>query len=142
MDTSRAASVASASSESDGPDVVSPVNGATVLSASDNATLAAMERKYYRLVWYSRRLGYNRDRRGPTDTATLDSLRRIEAAFPVETEALHGSRGDWASAFNHGVLATLRLVVGVNQVLDYGEEVGLGVITLDDLLREFPNLDT
>jgi hypothetical protein len=117
------------------------LNSVTVLDADDKATLRDMENKYCQLRWYSRRVGYGCNG-GEVIATVADSLRGIEASYPDETARLNGPDGDLAQSFYHGILATLRLVLGANEVLDCrADGEGLVVMTLDDLLDEFPDGD-
>ena len=74
--------------------------------AALKAELAALEDKYFTLVSYARKA-----KSGPT--APTAWLQQTRAAYPAETAALAGEHGNWDHGFNSGILAAMRLVLGI-----------------------------
>ena len=115
--------------------------------------LAALDKKYWHLVWYARR-----DPRDPRSRPLMD---QVEADYPAEVEELLGEAGSWTHGFNSGVLATVRLigtyidvlyeVEGNNRHIAQMHEEGIEEgpwtpYTIEDVLaeaeEEFPWLET
>ena len=100
------------------------------------AALAAMEERYFSLVWYARKAPpedaeYWADTTAEIKTAALNEMARVEEFLPEEVASLKcPDCCDWSHGFNSGALAALRWVMTAESE---------GVELADE---EFPMLDT
>ena len=84
---------------------------------SGHALIAAMEEKYFDLVWYARKspledAEYWSDTPAEIKTAAGNEMAKVEEIFPDEVDALKcPDCGDWNHGFNSGMLAALRFVI-------------------------------
>jgi hypothetical protein len=131
--------------------------------------LGELENKYFELVWYSRKLvWYSRkdyeDLHANDQFSIMTAMGEIKTKYPKEIAEIEDpEHGVWKRAFNNGVLASLRLAMGlmekkfdefqeVPETLEeamqlelYVNEEGIaGDIyeEWDDALAQFPELDT
>jgi hypothetical protein len=88
------------------------------------AEVAALEKKYFDLVWYARST--------PDEPVSQPGRARVEVAWPDDLHALRSDDSNWQHGFHSGCLAALRLVQGL---LAGGDEAEFA-------RQEFPFLDT
>ena len=117
--------------------------------------LSELEKKYFNLVWYARS-----DRNNLLDSElyeALSSIVKIETLYKDEVCNLSGDESDWHHGFNSGMLAGVRLVLGMMnkeliEIDDFddfdGESIEIDGVKYteydgyEDSIEEFPFLDT
>ena len=83
---------------------------------SGHALIAAMEEKYFDLVWHARKspledAEYWSDTPAEIKTAAGNEMAKVEEMFPDEVDVLKcPDCGDWNNGFNSGMLASNELL--------------------------------
>jgi hypothetical protein len=91
--------------------------------------LSKLEDKYCRLVWYARSDKYNLLSNEVYEA--LSSMNEIESLYKDDVDELLNDETNWQHGFNSGMLAGIRLVIGMMNKDGY-----------QDSIDEFPFLDT
>lgn len=109
--------------------------------------LTELREKYASLVWLARS-----SNRG---SAVKAARKKVVEAYPEEYKALVDCDSNWTHGFNSGMLAALRLVLGIATAKDVAEDLSMTAedeygnpvqLTKEDVIRdaweEFPMLDS
>lgn len=93
-----------------------------------------MEEKYFNLVWYAR---------SKPSSVTNEPRKDVETKYPVEVKKLQADDGNWTHGFNSGMLAGMRLVLGIMEERD-GNDVDeeQRMTKARCALSDFPMLDS
>tara|TARA_R100001163_G_C5021558_1_gene164239 strand:+ start:69 stop:392 length:324 start_codon:yes stop_codon:yes gene_type:complete len=94
-----------------------------------------MAEKHFNLVWFARRSPEQVEQYpSPAREQAMDALKEIERKFPDDVLRISSVDGDFWHGFNSGVLASLRLIQGLDAATTKEEE--------EAEFEEFPFLDT
>ena len=93
--------------------------------------LAELHKKYDDLVWYARSDPSSVP--ASAEKAVLDKLARIQKTYPDECKELVGTNSAWQHGFHSGVMAGLRLALGL-----VDSRASINQFAIDS----FPDLDT